>query len=144
MSTPIINFLLLFLFSVVCICLYWESFLKRGFLIWELIFIADLCPHLVSLFCFFLFLFFFFFFLLHFGQISPLAVFRWLTATSDRNAESYMESRNFWGYGYKTQHSYTKTRLITWRWPEVKFGRNVVRKTPKKNTKMRTKVPNKN
>ena len=28
------------------------------------------------------------FFSLHFGQISPLAFFRWLSTTSDRNAES--------------------------------------------------------
>ena len=35
------------------------------------------CPHLGR-----------FFFLLRFGQISPLAFFRWLTATSNRNAES--------------------------------------------------------
>ena len=38
----------------------------------------------------FFFFFFFFWFLLsiRFGQISPLAFFRWFTATSDRNAES--------------------------------------------------------
>ena len=42
-------------------------------------FIADFCPHLGS---------FLLFFLLRFGQISPLAVFSWLTATLDRNAES--------------------------------------------------------
>ena len=39
------------------------------------------CPHLGRFF-------FCCFFLLRFGQISPLAFFRWLTATSDRNAES--------------------------------------------------------
>ena len=30
--------------------------------------------------------------------------------------------------GYKTQHSYPRSRLITRRRPEVKFGRNVVKK----------------
>ena len=40
------------------------------------------CHHLGSFF------FFFFFLSLRFGQISPLAFFRWFTATSDRNAES--------------------------------------------------------
>ena len=44
-----------------------------------------------------------------------------------------MEGSNYWGYGYKTQHSYPRSQLITWRRPEVKFGRNVVRKTTKKN-----------
>ena len=39
-----------------------------------------------------------------------------------------MEGSNYWGYGYKTQHSYPKSQLITWRRPEVKFGRIVVRK----------------
>ena len=43
-----------------------------------------------------------------------------------------IESRNYWGYGYKTQHSYPRSRLITWRRPEVKFGRNVVRRRNKK------------
>ena len=37
---------------------------------------------------------------------------------------------NYWGYGYKTQHSYP--RLITWRRPEVKFGWNVVRRNNNK------------
>ena len=42
------------------------------------------CPHLGSFCCFrFVFLL-----SLRFGQISPLAFFRWFTATSDRNAES--------------------------------------------------------
>ena len=39
------------------------------------------CPHLGSFFVLFLLS-------LHFGQISPLAFFRWFTTTSDRNAES--------------------------------------------------------
>ena len=30
-----------------------------------------------------------------------------------------MEGSNYWGYGYKTRHSYPR--------PEVKFGRNVVK-----------------
>ena len=34
---------------------------------------------------------------------------------------------------YKTQHSYPRSRLITWRRPEVKFGRNVVKKKQHKN-----------
>ena len=41
------------------------------------------CPHLGTFFFFFLCCFFF-----HYGQISPLAFFRWFTATLDRNAES--------------------------------------------------------
>ena len=138
---------------------------------------------------------------LRFGQISPLAFFRWFTATSDRNAEScnripsnsclpelffiaprfwpskplaglgriwnrYLltmptwnrrdsttlsaaprapkEGSNYWGYGYKTQHSYPRSRLITWRRPEVKFGRNVVKeettlKLPRWGQKVRNK-----
>ena len=51
---------------------------------------------------------------LRFGQISPLAFFRW--------------------YGYKTQHSYSRSWLITWRRPEVKFGRNVVKEETAPNT----------
>ena len=43
-----------------------------------------------------------------------------------------MEGSNYWGYGYKTQHSYPRSRLITWLRPEVKFARNVVRKTTTK------------
>ena len=39
-----------------------------------------------------------------------------------------MEGSNYWGYVYKTQHSYPRSRLITWRRPEVKLGRNVVKK----------------
>ena len=59
-----------------------------GFLIWELIFfylLRTFCPHLGS-FCVVSSS-------LRFGQISPLAFFRWLTATSDRNAESCL---NVW------------------------------------------------
>ena len=41
-------------------------------------FIADFCPHLGT---------FLLFFSLRFGQVSPLAIFRWLTATLDRNAK---------------------------------------------------------
>ena len=44
--------------------------------------------YLLQTFCSHLGSFFFYFFSLRFGQISPLAFFRWLTATSDRNAES--------------------------------------------------------
>ena len=58
--------------------------LRWGFLIWELIFylLRTFCPHLGR--------FFFVLFLLslRFSQISPLAFFRWFTATSDRNAEA--------------------------------------------------------
>ena len=36
-----------------------------------------------------------------------------------------MEGSNYWGYGYKTQLSYPRLQLITWRKPEVKFGLNV-------------------
>ena len=50
---------------------------------------------------------------LRFGQISPLAFFRWFTATLDRNTES--------------------CNRITWRRPEGKFGRNVVKKKQHKN-----------
>ena len=53
------------------------------------------------------FFFFFFFFFgvlfllsLRFGQISPLAFFRWFTTTSDRS-----DDINYWGYSYKTHHS---------------------------------------
>ena len=38
-----------------------------------------------------------------------------------------MEGSNYWGYGYKTQHSYLRSRLITWKRSEVKIGRNVVK-----------------
>ena len=48
----------------------------------------------------------------------------------------------FYSCGYKTQHSYPRSRLITWRIPDVKFGRNVVRKTIKI-TNIRAKVRNK-
>ena len=43
-----------------------------------------------------------------------------------------MEGSNYKGYGYKTRYSYPRSRLITWRRLEVKFGLNVVwKKTPK-------------
>ena len=51
-----------------------------------------------------------------------------------------MEGSNYWGYGYNTQHSYPRSRLITWRRRGVKFGRN---KKKTRTTKMRTKVRNK-
>ena len=44
-----------------------------------------------------------------------------------------MEGSNYLGYGYKTQHSYPRSRLITWRRPEMKFGRNLVKKKQHKN-----------
>ena len=44
-----------------------------------------------------------------------------------------MEGSNYWGYGYKAQHSYPRSQLITWRRPEVKFDRNVVKKKQHKN-----------
>ena len=44
-----------------------------------------------------------------------------------------MEGSNYWGYGYKTQHSYPRLQLITWRRPEVKFGWNAVKKKQHKN-----------
>ena len=66
------------------VCLHWESFLRWDFLIWELILLRTFFLILV-------------FFSLRFGQISPLAVFRWLTATSDRNAESCNRiPRDYW------------------------------------------------
>ena len=52
-----------------------------------------------------------------------------------------MEGSYYWGYAYKTQHSYPRSWLITWRRPEVKFGRNVVRRNKQKTTKTRTKSP---
>ena len=66
------------------ICLYWESFLRWGFLIWELIFFY------CGVFVLILVVFFFVVvsFSQCFGQMSSLAFFRWLTTTSDRNAES--------------------------------------------------------
>ena len=39
---------------------------------------------------------------------------------------------NYWGYGYKTQYSYPRLQLITWK-PEVKFSQNVVKKKQHKN-----------
>ena len=59
-----------------------EITLRWGFLIWELIFIF------CGLFVLMLVVFVLFLLSLRFGQISPLAFFRWFTATSDRNAES--------------------------------------------------------
>ena len=55
----------------------------------------------------------------------------------------FIADNNYWGYGYKTQHSYPRLWLITWRRPEVKFGWNIVKKIQKKkkSTKMRTKSP---
>ena len=52
-----------------------------------------------------------------------------------------MEGSNYSRYGYKTQHSYPRSQVITWRRPEVKFDRNVVRENnnKKKPTKIRTK-----
>ena len=50
-----------------------------------------------------------------------------------------MEGRDYWGYGYKTKHSYPRSRLITCRRPEVKFGGNVVRKIIKKEQKTKKK-----
>ena len=44
-----------------------------------------------------------------------------------------MEGSNYWGYRYMTQNSYPRSRLITWRKPEVKFGRNIVKKKQLKN-----------
>ena len=121
---------------------------------------------------------------IRFGQILPLAFFRWLTPPSDWNAESNldhpsrpvaqriealslygsrwalledsgfnsypsrpevylvknvvrstttMEGSNYWGYGYNAQHSFPRSRSITWRGPEVKFGRNLVKKKQYKN-----------
>ena len=54
-----------------------------------------------------------------------------------------MEGSNYWGYGYKTQHSYPRSRLITWKKPEVKFGRNEEKKTKNKKKKNK-KQTNKN
>ena len=53
-----------------------------------------------------------------------------------------LEGSNYWGYGHKTQHSYPRSRLITW-WLEVKFGRNVVRTNNKKLSRWGQKVRNK-
>ena len=55
-----------------------------------------------------------------------------------------MEGSNYCGNCYKTQHSYPRSRLITWRRPEVKFGRNVVKEeTTQKLPRWGQKVPNK-
>ena len=61
--------------------LFFFILLRWGFLIWELFFYCGLFVLTLVVFCCF--------FSLRFGQISPLAFFRWLTATSDRNAESF-------------------------------------------------------
>ena len=45
----------------------------------------------------------------------------------------FLEGSNYWRYGYKTQNSYPRLRLITWRRPEVRFGRNIVKKKQHKN-----------
>ena len=55
-----------------------------------------------------------------------------------------MEGSNYWGYGYKTHRSYPKSRLITWRWPVVKFGRNAVKRNNKKIYQDEDKIPQKN
>ena len=60
--------------------------LRRGFLIWEIIFIY--CGLFVLILVVFLGFFVLFLLSLRFGQISPLAFFRWFTTTSDRNDES--------------------------------------------------------
>ena len=89
------------------------------------------------------------FFSLRFGQISPLTFFRWLTETSDRNAEScnripsnyclpWCDRQQLWeavitGDTVTRLRSYPRSRLITWRRPEVKFSRNVVKKKQQKN-----------
>ena len=44
-----------------------------------------------------------------------------------------MEGSNYWGYGYNTLHSYPRSRFIPWRRPEVKFGRNALKKKQHKN-----------
>ena len=87
-------------------------------------FIANFCPHHGS---------FLLVFSLRFGQILPLAIFRWITATHNWNAESCNCIPSYYclPYGYRTQNSYPRLRLITWRRPDVKFGRNAVRKTTK-------------
>ena len=43
----------------------------------------------------------------------------------------------------RRKHSYPMSQLISWRRPEAKFGRNVMRKNNRKTTKMRTEVRNK-
>ena len=118
----------LFLLSFIGIILRW------GFLIWELIFfylLRTFCPHLGS---FFFVCFFFLLFLLslRFGQISPLASFRWFfTATSDRNDESCNRIPSNYCLPIRG------CSKITWRRPELKFGRNVVKEetTQKKKKK---------
>ena len=82
------------------------------------------CPHLDSLL--FIYLFCVVSSSLRFGQISPLAFFRWLTATSDRNAESCN----------RIPSNYCLPWLLSIaprRRPEVKFGRNVAKKKQHKN-----------
>ena len=77
--------------SLIGIILRWD------FLIWELIFIY------CRLFVLILVVFVLFLLSLRFGQISPLAFFRWFTATSDRNAEfcnripsNYCDRQQLW------------------------------------------------
>ena len=73
----------------ICNCLWLESFWDEASLIWELIFIYR------GLFVLILVVFYVLFLLsLRFGQIS--------TTT--------MEGSNYWGYDYKTHHSYPRSR----------------------------------
>ena len=92
------------------------------------------CPHLGS-FCVVSFS-------LRFGQISPLAFFRWflprprigmMSLVTVSPVSTAFHSCCLSITGYKTQHSYPRSRLITWRRPKVKFGRNVVKKKQRKN-----------
>ena len=87
------------------------------------------------------------FFSLRFGQISPLAFFRWLTLTSDRNAESCNRIPS----NCLSHHIFDQVNLwpawvgietaIFWqcspRTASIRCAK--VRKTTKKTTKMRTK-----
>ena len=112
---------------------HFEKSHKTIFSVLSINFIADFCPYL-GIFVVVVFL------SQRFGQISPLAVFRWLTMTSYRNAESCNRI---------PIHSYPRSLLITWRRPEVKFGRNAVKKIARwrlKSTiklKKIKKIPNK-
>ena len=74
---------LIYMYIYIYICLLIGIILRWGFLIWELIFlfVADFFVLILVVFVLFLLS-------LRFGQISPLAFFRWFTTTSDRNAES--------------------------------------------------------
>ena len=67
-------------------------------MIWKLIFLFIYC----GLFVLILVVLELFLLSQHFRQILPLAFFRWFTATS--------EGSNYWGYGYKTQHSYSQIK----------------------------------